>query len=641
MQQPTGETQAPLTAETLRRVVDAANLPALLMVLFQVTGDQRWLAEPYRPTRSRGLTDHDDGGFSPSIQVEIREAGIDALQRLQQGVECAVPMPTPAEVVRMLAACVGETVDIEHGPMFAEELARLAPMSGHDPSVSTTPPEGFRAIIIGAGVSGIIAAHQLGRLGIPYTIIDRHAAAGGNWLDNPYPGAGVDTPSHLYTFTFAPHDWVKHFELREQLQPYFRRVFEQVGASEHALFETEVVSAEFEETRQEWRVSTVDPKGVTRELTANILISAVGILNRSKMPPVPGLEDFGGQSFHSSAWPDELDLTGRTVAVVGTGASAMQIVPAITDRVDKVVVFQRTPAWIAPFEKFQQPIDPHARILLDRFPLYRAWYRLKLYWQFGDKVLDALRVDPSWPHPARAVNAINDGHRQYFTKYIEKELDGRPELLPAVVPDYPPYGKRILLDNGWYAALRRDNVQIVGDGVERIEGNAIVTTSGDQFPVDIIVWATGFQATRFVSSYDVRGLDGVSLREVWDDDDAKAFLGTTVPGFPNLFLLGGPNSFPGSGSFMSSMEVQMRYVARLIEEMFADAVSTAEVRRDVFDEYNEAVDATSEGTVWTHPGMETYYRNSRGRVVVVSPFRNVDFWVRANASGLHDYVTQR
>jgi 4-hydroxyacetophenone monooxygenase len=227
----------------------------------------------------------------------------------------------------------------------------------------------------------------------------------------------------------------------------------------------------------------------------------------------------------------------------------------------------------------------------------------------------------------------------FFTQYIRDELGDRTDLLDKAIPSYPPYGKRILLDNGWYRALRRPNVTLVDEAVGAVTPTGVVTRSGTPYDADILVWATGFQASRFVSTLDIAGRDGVTLREAWDDDDPRAYLGVTVPGFPNLFLLGGPNSFPGSGSFMYFMEVQMRYVAQLLNGMFESRVPAIDVRRQVFDEYNELVERTAQTTVWTHPGTNTFFRNDRGRLVFVSPFRNVEYWTRAQESGLDDYET--
>jgi len=626
-----------LEISELEDITRSANVPTLLMVIYQVTGDARWLEPPYRPTRSKGLSDHDSGGLPENIQTEIRCAAARAFHHLQQGKPPAIALPTPEQTAAMLGVCVGEAVDDSYGLMFSEEFRRRVDGAKSAGPRHMAAPRDFRVLVIGAGVSGIIAAQRLQQLGVSYLLVDKHDAPGGNWLDNRYPGAGVDTPSHLYSYSFAPHDWGYHFELRPSLEEYFLKAFDMVGARPNTRFGTTVVRAEYDEAEARWTVTLRAADGSLEVLPFNAIVSAVGMLNRPKLPRVSGIDRFRGRSFHSSEWPDDLDVRGKRVAVIGSGASAMQIVPAIAAQVAELTVFQRTPPWIAPFEKFQQPIDEGARYLLRTFPIYRTWYWLKLYWQFGDKVLDSLRKDPEWPYPERAVNARNDGHREYFTQYIRDELGDRMDLFENVLPTYPPYGKRILLDNGWYRALCKPNVTLVAEAVESVTPTGVVTQSGSAYDADVLVWAIGFEASRFVSSLEVVGRDDVTLREAWDDDDARAYLGVSVPGFPNFFLVGGPNSFPGSGSFMYFMEVQMGYIARLLASMFEAGAAAIDVRKDVFDEYNDLVDRTSELTVWTHPGTNTYFRNSRGRLVFVSPFRNVEYWTRAQRSSIEDY----
>jgi 4-hydroxyacetophenone monooxygenase len=625
-----------LEIHELEEIAKSANIPTLLMVIYQVTGDQRWLEPPYQPTRTKGLSDHDSGGLPESVQAEIRHAAALAFHHLQAGRQPAIAVPTAEQTARMLGVCVGENVDDSYGQMFYEELRRRVGAADRSGRAADVPGD-FRVLVIGAGVSGIIAAQRLQELGLSYLLVDKHDAPGGNWLDNRYPGAGVDTPSHLYSYSFAPQDWGYHFELRESLEKYFSAAFDLIGARPHARFETAAMRAEYDEAAARWMVTLRAADGSVEVLPFNAIVTAVGILNQPKLPNVPGLDGFQGPSFHSSAWPADLDLCGKRVAVIGSGASAMQIVPTIAEQVKELVIFQRTPQWVAPFEKFQQPIDEGSRYLLRTYPIYRAWYFLKLYWQFGDKVLDSLRKDPDWPHPERAVNARNDGHREFFTQYIRDELGDRTDLFDKVLPAYPPYGKRMLLDNGWYQSLRKPNVTLMTEAVTSVTATGVVTASGSRHEVDVLVWATGFEASRFVSSLEVAGRDGVTLQQVWDGDDARAYLGVSVPGFPNFFMVGGPNSFPGSGSFMYFMEVQMRYIARLLAEMLKTRVLAIDVRKDVYDEYNELLDRTSQLTVWTHPGTNTYFRNSRGRLVFVSPFRNVEYWTRAGQSSIEDY----
>lgn len=628
-----------LSAEQVRAAVAIANVPALLMVVFQFTGDERWLESPYRPTRGKGLEDHDSGGLPENVQEEIRDAAVDSITRLQAGEAPAITAPSDELTTRMMTVCMGESVGSEYGPMLSSEVARrIDPDLPEIALPPARPPTGFKVLVIGTGVAGIAAAHQLEDMGIDYEILERQHDSGGNWLQNTYPGAGVDTPSHLYSFSFAKGDWSKHFELRDDLQRYFSQVLKDLGAEERVRYSTEVLSSVYDEQAKQWHVHIRDADGAHATLTADVVISAVGVLNQTKTPDLPGMDDFTGVQFHSAEWPEDLDLDGKRVAIVGTGASSMQIAPAIVNRVDHLTIFQRSPQWIAPFEKFLRPIAPELRMLLWSCPLYFAWYWTRLFWQFGDKVIEALRVDPEWEHPERSVNRRNDGHREYFTRYLQDQLADRPDLVEKTLPDYPPFGKRILLDNGWFDTIKRGDVDLVAENVSAVTSNSVISASGTEHPVDVIIWATGFQAARFVSSLDVRGVDGASLREVWDDDDPRAYLGVSVPGFPNFFMLGGPNSFPGSGSFMYFMEVQMRYVRSLMTKMFELGIDAVDAREEANRKYNELVDRTHEQTVWTHPGMQTYYRNSRGRVVFVMPFLNVEYWNMTKNVNLADYT---
>lgn len=628
-----------MTLEEIKDAAAIANVPTLLMVLHQFTGDDLWLQDPYQPTRGKGLLDHDSGGLPQEVQLQIRHAAVDAIWQLQSGVAPKFLAPSAEQLLRMMSVYMGEPIDVVYGQMLSSEFARRigTPVIGED-NTYVKPPENFNVIVIGTGVAGVAAAEQLEAMGISYVILEKQQAAGGNWWQNTYPGCGVDTPSHLYSFSFAQVDWKRHFALRDDVQSYIANALRGVGAERRVRYDTEVMAATYDEARKNWQVQVKNHLGVTETMTASVVISAVGVLNRPTLPKIPGMEKFKGTMFHSAEWKEGVDLKGKRVAVVGTGASSMQIVSAIGDRVGHLTVFQRSAQWVAPFDKFGLAILDPLRMLMQTCPLYRTWYWLRMFWQFGDKVIEVLRKDPLWPHPERSVNARNDAHRDYFTRYLREELDGRDDLFDKCLPTYPPFGKRILLDNGWFRTLRRDNVSLVTEAVSEVREHTLVSSSGEEFEVDIVIWATGFDVARFVSSLDVRGIDGLSLREAWNDDDPRAYLGISVPQFPNLLLLGGPNSFPGSGSFMFFMEVQMRYIRRLLEQMFQQGIAAVDAREAVNDKYNELVDDLHDKTVWTHPGMSTYYKNSKGRVVFVMPFLNVEYWEMVKNVNLEDYT---
>ena len=620
-----------------------ANIPTLLLVLVQLTGDRAWIEEPYQPTRGRGLSDNDTGGLSNELQLRVRAAALEAVLAWSAGTPPVMAEPSPELLVEMMSVSLGEKIPFEYAGMIEHEL-ELRGRADHDQQREPRPdcPAGFRVLIIGAGMSGICAAVNLGRAGIPYMIVEKHQSVGGTWLENRYPGCGVDVPSHLYSYSFAQNDWSHYFALRDELYDYFVRVADEFGIVENIRFETEVKRATYRCERQEWDVELVTPGGASETVRANVVISAVGAFNKPKMPNVAGLGDFTGPSAHTARWPGEgIDLAGKDVAVIGTGASAMQVVPAIAGTAASVMVFQRSPQWASPFEKFHTPVPEPVQLLLRALPLYHDWYRLRLSWAFNDRIHDALQKDPLWEHPERSVNAINDGFRSALTRYIEAELGDRLDLLAKVLPDYPPFGKRMLLDNGWFRALRRDNVHLFTESVTEVMADGIISDSGEFHRADVLIWATGFDVVHFLAPMEIVGRSGRTLHEAWHGDDARAFLGTAVPDFPNFFCLYGPNTqFGHGGSLISVVERQMHYVLDVLDKMINAGAGVVEVREGVHDEYNQRVDAAHEHMVWTHPGMDTYYRNSKGRVVVNNPFRIVDVWEWTNAANLDHYVTE-
>jgi 4-hydroxyacetophenone monooxygenase len=624
--------------QTLTEAVAIANIPSLLMVLFQMTGEHRWLEAPYRPSRSRGMGDHDTGGLPEGIQQEIRESALEAILAWRSGRPLAIPEPSPELLVEMLSCAMGEEVPGEYGDMMSAQFGlRLADEDERPLEV----PDGFRVLIVGGGVSGICAGVNLQKLGVPFTIVEKNETVGGTWWDNHYPGAGVDTPNHLYSFSFASYDWSMYFALRDELHAYLEDVTDRFGLRPHIRFGTEVERAVYDAEAQAWDVTVRRPDGSRETLVANVVISGVGIFNPLVFPHVKGLDTFAGPSFHTAQWPEDVDLTGKRVAIIGNGASCMQVAPEIQDKVASLTIFQRSPHWAAPFEQFRKPVPDPLRYLFQEVPLYRAWYRIRLGWTFNDRIYPALHKDPNWEHPDRSLNAQNDAHRAYFTQYIQEELGDRTDLLDKVVPTYPPFGKRMLMDNGWYRMLRNPKVELVTTPLSEVKADRLITEDGNEYEADVLVIATGFDVLRFMTAFDVKGRSGKDLREVWEDVDAKAYLGTVMPDFPNLFVLYGPNTQPGhGGSLIFVIEMQVRFITDILRKMTAQGLGAVEVRQDVHDAYNEAVDAEHENMVWTHPGMTTYYRNDRGRVVVNLPYRNVDLFERTRHADLSEFVTE-
>ena len=627
-------------AQDFTQAIATANIPTLLMVLVQLTGEMHWLEEPYRPSRARGMDDNETGGLPDTIQADIRQAALEAILAWRAGKPVAIPEPSAELRLKMLSWAMSEKVPAAYDPIIEAELAPLSDDFGSS-GPKLPVPDGFEVLIIGAGVSGMCTAIHLQRAGIPFTILEKGANLGGTWRDNRYPGAGVDTPNHLYSFSFAPYDWSMYFALRDELQAYLEHVADTFNLRPHIRFETEVESADYNNETQQWLVAVKQADGSRQTLESNVLISAVGIFNPIKKPNIKGLDRFEGPSFHTAEWPEDLDLSGKRVVMIGNGASALQVGPEIQHTVKSLTIFQKSAHWIAPNNQFRKLIPDAMRFLLREVPLYRIWYRLRLGWTFGDRVHATLQKDPNWPHADRSLNKANDSHRGYFTQYIMSEIGDKTELLDKVVPTYPPFGKRMLMDNGWYRMLHNEKVELVANPIVEIGPDRVITEDGTEYEADVLVIATGFDVLRFLTSFETRGRSGRSLREVWDDDNARAYMGMTIPNFPNFFCLYGPNLQPGhGGSFMFIAEMQVRYVMDMLKKMLAQGLGAVECRQDVHDAYNERVDQAHEKMVWTHPGMETYYRNTRGRVVVNSPYLNTTYFDMSREVNLDDFVLE-
>jgi 4-hydroxyacetophenone monooxygenase len=627
------EPGAPLDPEVVAQAMERANLPTLVPVLYQLTGDPRWLADPYRPSRSRGLDVNDDGGFPEPVRAEIRAAAVDAVLAWSAGRAPALPAPTGATLLELMTLAAGEPVPAEYVAMAAEDMGFRAP----DPVRAAAAGTGFRVIVIGAGVSGMLAAIRLREAGVGCVVLEKNADVGGTWLENRYPGAGVDTPSHLYSYSFAPRQWSAHYGKRDEVLGYLRDVADHYGLREMIRFDTEVADAGYDADRQGWLVTTT----AGEEFEADVVITAVGLLNRPKVPDLPGLADFPGPIFHSARWPTDLDLTGKRVAVVGTGASAMQIVPAIAGRAGHVTVFQRSPHWIAPNAVYFERIGDAVQFLTEHVPFYRRWYRTRLAWIMNDKVHPTLQVDPEWEHPERAVNAVNDSHRRYFTRHLLTELEGRADLVEMSLPDYPPFGKRMLLDNGWFTALRRDDVDLVTEAVAAITPTGVRAEDGTQVDVDVVVLCTGFETYEYLHPMDLRGRDGRSIRDVWGRENADAYLGITVAGFPNLFLTSGPGTALGhGGSHITIAECQVRYIVEVITDMVNCGIGAIEVRPEAYADYARRQDEAHARMIWSQPAMRNWYRNTLGRVISALPWRIVDYWQMTRRVRWDDFTTE-
>ncbi|WP_422358241.1 flavin-containing monooxygenase [Qipengyuania flava] len=599
-----------------------ANIPALLMVLYQMTGEATWLQEPFAPGRSPGLDDNDSGQLPDEVQTQIRTAAEEAIEAWLAGKPLAIERPSNLRLAEMLSVAMTEHVPEEYGDIVAAGM-------GYDlePTAGTAIAADKTAIVIGGGVSGICAGIELGKLGIDYTLFEKNEDFGGTWFENRYPGCGVDTPSLTYTFSCRPNDWSMYFPLRDEIEGYLLDTAREFGLYDKACFRTHVEEARWNTATDQWDVTITTPDGKRETHSADYLFSAVGILNIPKYPQIDGLDEFAGEVYHTSRWPAEADLSGKRVAVIGNGASGMQVAPAIADVVSRMTIFARSKQWAAPFPQFRKKVPEGVRYLMQVVPLYRAWLEQRLSWTFNDRVHGTLFRDPEWEHPERAVNEINDAHRRVFTRYVEEQLQDRPELIERVLPEYPPFAKRMLLDNGWFRTIKKPHVDLIPEHLAKVDGNTLFTSSGETVEADVIILATGFQTTNVLGSYDIVGREGQLLRDHWGEDNASAYLGTLVPGFPNFFILLGPNVGSGhGGSMIRNIENQMHFAGQVVQCAEAQEASTVEVKETAYKDYSRRIDDAHDRLVWTHPGTENWYRNSQGRVVAITPWRNDAFW---------------
>ena len=619
--------------DELAALLDDVSVPTLLLSCVHMSGDASILDGPLRP---QGLFLNEYQGYmSVEDQAAARAFALDVIRDWRDR-RCPEPEPPSRDLIhRMMDWLVCEEVPEEYVEMLLEEME----LDGGDARAVDPPaPEAAAAlpvVIIGCGMSGLLAAIRLQEAGFPYVVVEKNEGVGGTWWENRYPGARVDVGNHFYCYSFEPADhWTEFFAQQPELQSYFQRVMERHGVDEHVRWGTEVTGATWDEHTATWSVAL--DSGET--LTARAVISAVGQLNRPFLPDVPGT--FDGPSFHTARWDDSVDLTGKRVVVVGAGATGFQLVPAIADQVGHLTVIQRTAQWMFPNPNYHEPAGPGVQWAVRHLPFYGRWFRFLIFWPGCDKGLLTAQVDPTWEHQETAVSEINDLTRVMFTDWITSQLEGRADLVAKCVPDYPPTGKRTLQDNGsWLKALCKPNVELVRAGVDHLEADGVVDTDGVKHEADVIVWATGFRANDMLLPMHIVGRGGADLRERWGIRP-RAYLGMTVPDFPNFFMLYGPGTnLASGGSLIFHSECEVRYILQCLDLLADCGLTAMEPRRDKDDEWYERCQEALKMTVWASPHIEyNFYKNEAGEVHGLSPWRLVDYWRWTHHLDPDDYL---
>jgi cyclohexanone monooxygenase len=457
--------------------------------------------------------------------------------------------------------------------------------------------------VIGAGPGGIAMGIQLGAAGYDFTIFDRADGFGGTWRNNTYPGAACDVPSHFYSFSFALNPrWSKTFAQQPEILAYLERVAAHHGLADHLLGNTRITEMRWADDARCWSLQTDD--GATYDFDA--VVSAVGMLDVPNIPAIPGAHRFGGRTFHSSTWDHSKSTAGERVASIGTGASAVQYVPELAAEAGHLTVFQRTPIWVSP--RYDEPFTAEQQELFERDP--------------GE----ALKVRDAAFHAYEAANfgadsemtkGLTDMAREYLTRKVAD-----PELRAKLTPSYPVGCKRPLQSRAWFPTFVRPNVTLETAPIAEFTERGLRTADGVDHEFDTVIYGTGFRAADYLGSLDVYGTGGRRLRDDWVDG-AEAYLGTVVPGYPNLFTLYGPNT-NGVTSIIYMLEAQAEFVRRILDDMAAAGVRAADVKREVHDTYNVEIQRAMEGTVWL-ANCNNYYRHPNGKVVTQFPYSGTRF----------------
>jgi 4-hydroxyacetophenone monooxygenase len=382
-----------------------------------------------------------------------------------------------------------------------------------------------------------------------------------------------------------------------------------------------------------------NPDGSDDIIEAQAVISAAGQLNRPRTPDIPGLDSFAGPAFHSARWDHSIDLKGKRVAVIGTGASAAQFVPEIAKEVAQLTVFQRTPNWLIPVPTYHDAVPQGLSWLFSNVPNYARWYRFWMFWFSTEGLLPAATVDEAWPHQDRSVSEANDQLRMLLAMYIQGQFADRPDLLEQVMPAYPPSAKRMVLDPGiWAATLKRDNVRLVTTPIKEITPAGVTTADGTEFAADVLIYGTGFQASRFLTPMTVTGRGGADINAQWNGD-ASAYLGITVPNFPNLFMLYGPNTnIVVNGSIIYFSECEVQYVMGCLQLLLEGGHRALDCRRDVHDAYVDRINRANKQRTWGVSNVNSWYKNERGHVTQNWPFNLIEYWQLTREPNPADYA---
>lgn len=607
----------------LRHALSEANAPTLLAAYVFLSHDGAML-DAFRPLIKPAFS-------WPPTEIPLG-VGSDLVAAMHQvlttpGAACSDP-PPPDLLREIMSVCVGEEV----GEDF---IALVNDQCGFEPWIdrSRIPgrvprPDGFKVLVIGAGMTGLCAAMKLDEAGYDYTVIEKNPEVGGTWYENRYPGVGVDTPSHFYSYSWEIWpDWQHYHPHGADMQRYMLEVADKYDVRRNIQFNTTVDALVYDEKSALWTVTVRRADGARETICANAVINGHGPVNRPKWPEIDGLREFGGTVVHTANWPDALDLSGKRVAVIGSAASAAQLVGAIAGDVSALTVYQRTKHWVIANPEIGHEVSKGMKWALAHIPSFKQWFRFRVYWAAADGLFENVLKDPAWEGNDLAVSESNEAARQWALGVLDAKLKDRPDLIEKLTPDFPIFSKRIVLDNGWLDALRQPHVTLHDRGIARITQEGVEDKDGNLFACDVIVCATGFNVAKMTGNLTIKGVSGRDLGQEWGEDDPRSYLGMCIPGFPNYFHTVGPNSAPNHAAGQNLVtECQINWIIEALDKVVDAGAKAFEIKQGAFDAWNAKVEARMPQMIWTHPKASSYYMNSKRRVFLSWPWRLVDYF---------------
>jgi 4-hydroxyacetophenone monooxygenase len=640
------------TDETIDDVVKYADPMVLRGLLYQLTGDESVAAtqattadirhsEPSSASKELALVQSKADISDPTDLAMIQSRAAAFLKSYRDRGAPDIPCGLPERLPRSLGLVAGTDIPASELEMWLEQLA-LDPWARgliwQDPPPSQDL-RNFVVAVIGAGMGGLNAAVQLKHAGIPHFVIEKNDEVGGTWYENQYPGARVDSPSRTYTHIYGvDFEYPNAFCLRHENLRYFKWVADHFDIRKDITFKTEVKSVVWDEGAKLWEINADTPNG-PRVWHANAVIASVGFLSRPNIPSIKGMETFEGNAFHTARWPAGLELKGKRVAVIGTGATGYQMVPEVAKMAGHTFVFQRTPNWCFDTKSYLDPFPTQVNWLDRNFPYIRNFIRFRLSWLAGPQTFaPIMRIDPQF-EDQHARSALNKRIRDQQLAFIKRKLANRPDLIEKMTPVAPPYSARpIIVDTDYsiYDALLRDDVTLVSDPILKIKPNGIGVAGGGEYSVDIIVYATGFKANDFLWPMEIRGRDGKRIEELWEKDGARAYLGTMLPGFPNFFMIYGPNTNNFGGlQIVDFEEMVTRFALQCIGGLITQKKRTIDVSLDAYWRYNDEVDRAEALMMYKDPRANNYYKNDSGRSAANNPIdiRKIWTWLRNPLDG--------